>query len=80
MRAFYNMAQDDPEALQAMLDYARGELRRAAVKTDGTLDPAKLARFQKDHAAALEMLPRDADGSAAPEHSGPWTCRGGKAA
>lgn len=57
MRAFYNMAQDDPEALQAMLDYARGELRRAAVKTDGTLDPAKLARFQKDHAAALEMLP-----------------------
>lgn len=46
-----------PDALGAIQDYAAMSLRRAAMNDDGTLDPAKFARWQAQHTDALRALP-----------------------
>lgn len=46
-----------PDALGAVQDYAAMSLRRTAMNDDGTLDPAKFARWQSAHADALRALP-----------------------
>jgi hypothetical protein len=61
-----------PEAQPILEDYAAMSLRRAAMRDDGTLDPAKLTRWRDAHQDALRALPpetvaRFTDASAASE-------------
>ena len=46
-----------PEAAPVINDHAASTLRRAAMNADGTLDPAKFARWQAQHADAIRVLP-----------------------
>jgi hypothetical protein len=47
------------KSLPVMVDYAASSLRRAAMRTDGTLDPAKYQVWASRHADALRALPDD---------------------
>lgn len=47
----------DRSAEHVLTDYAASRLKAAAMRPDGTLDPAKVAQFQKTHAQALDALP-----------------------
>lgn len=46
-----------PDALPILEDHAASTLRRAAMRDDGTLDPAKFARWQASHQDALRAFP-----------------------
>lgn len=46
-----------PEAMNAITAYAIDRMRRAALREDGTLDPAKLASWRRTHSDALRALP-----------------------
>lgn len=45
------------KAVPLLADYAASSLRRAAMREDGTLDPAKFARWRSSHEGALRALP-----------------------
>lgn len=47
----------DERALPILSDYAAASARRAAERSDGTIDPTAFARWSKNHAAALDELP-----------------------
>lgn len=47
----------DKPALFILGDYAASRLRQAAMKPDGTLDPGRLATWQRQHADALRAFP-----------------------
>lgn len=47
----------DQRAQSILQDYAASKLRASALRPDGTLDPAKVAAFQKTHASALGSFP-----------------------
>jgi hypothetical protein len=47
----------DLEATTVLNDYAASQVRKAAARPDGVLDPAKLDRWQRTHADALRALP-----------------------
>jgi len=47
----------DTRAQSILQDYAASKLRTTALRQDGTLDPAKVAAFQKSHAPALQSFP-----------------------
>ena len=47
----------DARAQSILHDYAASKLRATAMRPDGTLDPSKVAAFQKSHASALESFP-----------------------
>jgi hypothetical protein len=51
-----------PESAPVIQDYAASTLRRAAMNEDGTLDPAKFARWQAQHANAIRALPPEQQG------------------
>lgn len=53
----YRKAVGDPEALEALQDYAVDSLNRAAMREDGTLDPKRLDRWRKAHRDALTAFP-----------------------
>lgn len=53
----YRKAVGDEAAMPALLDGAIGDLRRAAERPDGVLDPAKAAAWRKKNADALRALP-----------------------
>lgn len=53
----YRNAVGDPEALQALRDYAVDRLRNTALRPDGTLDPGKVAAFRKQYSDALRAFP-----------------------
>lgn len=50
-------AVGQPNAEAVVSDYAASSLRKAAMKDDGTLDPAKFARWKKAHSESLRALP-----------------------
>lgn len=54
-------AANSPEAMASIRDYAVSTLRRAAEEPDGTLNPAKVAAWQRQHADALRAFPEIAD-------------------
>jgi hypothetical protein len=47
----------DQEATPILNDYAASQVRKAAARADGVLDPAKFDRWQRTHADALRALP-----------------------
>ncbi|WAJ28937.1 hypothetical protein [Antarcticirhabdus aurantiaca] len=55
--ATFRQAVQTPEAMQAVEAYAVDRLRKAALREDGTLDPAKVATWRRSHADALRTLP-----------------------
>ena len=65
----FRKAVGDPNALKALEGYAVDRLRKAAMRPDGTLDPAKVTGWRKAHADALRAFPdldrRFADAAAA---------------
>jgi hypothetical protein len=56
MRALFDAVGED-KALPAIVDYAATSLRRAAMRDDGTLDPAKYERWRAAYTDALRALP-----------------------
>lgn len=50
-------AVGEDKALPLMADFAASSLRRAAMREDGTLDPAKYMKWRNAHADALRALP-----------------------
>lgn len=58
----YRNAVGDAVALPALRDYAADRFRRAAMRPDGTVDPAKAETWLRQHSDALRALPdvRDA--------------------
>jgi hypothetical protein len=48
-----------PDALPVLQDYAAMSLKRAAMRDDGTIDPAKFQRWTAAHQDALRALPAD---------------------
>ncbi|MDE2101787.1 MAG: hypothetical protein KGL39_31360 [Patescibacteria group bacterium] len=59
VNAFRN-AVGDETALPLIRDYAAASLREAAQRPDGTIDPARFARWQANHAEALRAVPETA--------------------
>lgn len=53
----YLRANNTREAKQAIEGYAIEQMRAKALRDDGTLDPAKLAAFRRQHADALRAFP-----------------------
>lgn len=53
----YRAAVGDGPALKALTEYAIDRLKRAAMREDGTLDPAKVAAWRKAHSDALRAVP-----------------------
>jgi hypothetical protein len=53
----YRAAVGDDAALPVLQDYAANSLREAALTPEGTIDPAKFARWQAQHAEALRAFP-----------------------
>lgn len=47
----------DAKASSILSDYAAAKLKSVATNADGTLDPGKIATFQKAHAEALKAFP-----------------------
>ena len=56
-RQFIAAAGGRPRALQAAQDYIATMLRQNVTQADGTIDPARLARFQSDYSGALQAFP-----------------------
>lgn len=54
----YRKAVGDDQALRLISDYIVDRLRRVAMKDDGTLDPVKVAAFQRNHSDALRSFPQ----------------------
>lgn len=59
MQALFS-AVGEQNALPVMTDYAASSLRRAAMREDGMIDPAKYSRWVANHADALRALPPEA--------------------
>lgn len=57
VQTFKTAAGNDPEAMKALEGFAGLSLRKAAMNSDGTLDPAKFASWQKAHGDALRAMP-----------------------
>jgi hypothetical protein len=55
--ATYRKAVGDGEAMSVLESYAVDRLRRVALRDDGTLDPAKLARWRLAHSDGLKAFP-----------------------
>ena len=53
----YRKAVGDEEAFTALRDYAIDRLRKAALRDDGTLDPAKVTSWRRSYADALRAFP-----------------------
>ncbi|MDY8111126.1 hypothetical protein U0C82_18555 [Fulvimarina sp. 2208YS6-2-32] len=53
----YRNAVGDDEAFTALRDFATDRLRQAALRDDGTLDPAKVTAWRRVHADALRAFP-----------------------
>ena len=53
----YRAAVGDEKALPILEGYAVDDALRVAGRADGTLDPAKLAKWRKDHAESLRSFP-----------------------
>lgn len=53
----FRKAVGDETALPVLTDYAVSDMRRAALRPDGTVDPAGLARWQAKNAEALRAFP-----------------------
>lgn len=58
MQALYT-AVGEPKAAPIIADYAASSLRRAAMRDDGVLDPAKFERWSAAHQDSLRALPED---------------------
>ena len=54
---FIAAAGGRPRALQAAQNYLSTMLRQNVTAADGTIDPARLARFQNDYSGALQAFP-----------------------
>jgi hypothetical protein len=52
---------DRPRAVELLQDYAAESLRDYAERADGSLDPAKYAKWMDNHAAALRVFPELAE-------------------
>lgn len=50
------------KAMPLLTDYAAASLRKAALRDDGTIDPAKFSRWNSAHADALRALPAEVRG------------------
>ena len=50
-------AVNTPEAMSTVRDYAISTLRRAAERSDGTLDPAKVRAWREKHKDAMRAFP-----------------------
>ncbi len=61
--AMQALGRASPEALPAVQDYAASTLRSAAMRPDGTLDPAKFAAWQSKYADSIRALPADMQGT-----------------
>jgi hypothetical protein len=55
--ATYRRAVGDEQAMSVLSDYIVDRLRKHAMRADGTLDPVKVAGFQRSHADALRAFP-----------------------
>lgn len=53
----FRQAVGDENALPVLSDYAAMSLRRAAARPDGSLDPAKIAMWQRQHSEAMRAFP-----------------------
>jgi hypothetical protein len=53
----FRAAVGDENALPVLSDYAAMSLRRAAARADGSLDPAKIAIWQRQHSEAMRAFP-----------------------
>jgi hypothetical protein len=53
----YRRAVPDDEAFQNLQDYAASSLRKAAMREDGTLDPAKVQSWTRQYSGALSEFP-----------------------
>jgi hypothetical protein len=60
-QAFTKAFGENEGARSALVDQAAASLRKAALREDGTLDPAKYAVWAKNHAQALRAIPDAAD-------------------
>jgi hypothetical protein len=58
---FLSAVGDRPRAVELLQDYAAQSLRDYAERADGTLDPAKYARWIDNHSAALRVFPELAE-------------------
>lgn len=54
----YRAAVGDGIALPQLQDYAIDRLRKAALRDDGTFDPAKVATWRRSHADVLRSFPQ----------------------
>lgn len=61
VNAFRQSVGNNPAAVETLGDYAAASLRQAAMRPDGTLDPARFNTWQRAHADALRALPERAD-------------------
>lgn len=59
-------AKNAPDALDAIKGAAAASMRKAAIKDDGTVDPAKLAAWRNAHSDALKALEQASSGATAP--------------
>lgn len=55
--AKFRNAVGDEQAMGLLSDFIVDRLRKTAMRADGTLDPAKVASFQRSHADALRSFP-----------------------
>lgn len=53
----FRQAVGDASALPVLTDYAVADLRRSAMRADGTIDPKGLARWRAQHTDALRAIP-----------------------
>lgn len=57
VQTFRAAVGNDQEAMRALEGFAGLSLRKAAMRPDGTIDPAKFARWRIAHADALRAMP-----------------------
>lgn len=57
VQQFLAAAGDREKAVQALKEYAAGDLKRAATGADGAIDPAKWRKWMDQHVAALRPFP-----------------------
>lgn len=53
----FRRAAGDEQALGVLQDYAVSDMRRTALRPDGTIDPAKFERWQSKYSEALRAFP-----------------------
>jgi hypothetical protein len=54
---FIAAAGSRPRAVHTLQDHIAARLRRDVTRPDGTIEPNRLAKFQQDHAGALQAFP-----------------------